>query len=212
MSEALFILNPREIPACIASIEALDVPKCWLSYMTEVHAAEHINAMIRHSPYDRYLLLSDDTIVSQGALDKVLELHGEGAAVATGYSNLDQLLPSVNLSTNTLPAPPPRESSYELRTQAEVDAIDGPFRTTFAGFSLTCMSRDMWLKYPVEPTILGGQMDYQLSYRLGCDQVPIITHRDARIEHVKENVLYPDQAPEKRSLVHARPPSIRWSA
>lgn len=209
-SSLLLVLNPRHIPPVMRAIEALPIEKCWLSYMSEVHAADHANAIIRHTEYDRYLVLSDDAIPTPLALQHVLDLHDAGHPVTTGYCNLDAVLPYVNLCRNELT--PPREKSYDFLTQADVDAQDGAIPTTFAGFSLTCMSRDMWLHYPMAATTSGGQMDYQLSWQVQCDGIPIVTHRDARVQHVKERWNERDSAPEKALLVNSLPPSIRWSA
>lgn len=207
----LFVLNPRRIPACMNAIEALEVEKCWLSCMTEVHAAEHANVMVRHTDYARYLVLSDDATPNPVALAKVLELHDQGHPVVTGYSNVDAVHSWVNLARNELPPPPPGVNSYDLLTQADVDITGDVFETTFAGFSLTCMSRDLWLKYPMQATTSQGQMDYQLSWRLQADGVPIVTHRDARIHHLKETWNERDAAPEKALLVGSLPPAVRFS-
>lgn len=212
MSDALVILNPRRIPDVIRAVEALEIEKCWLSNMTEIHAAEHFNALVRHTDYARYLILSDDAIPSPLALRRVLELHDDGHAVATGYCNLDSEMPEVNLARNELPPPPPGVNSYDLMTQREVDDTDGVIQTTFAGFSLTCMTREMWLRYPMAATTSGGQMDYSLSYRLQQDGHAIVSHRDARLVHLKERWNQRDSAIEKQLLVGVLPPEIRWSA
>ena len=210
---ALLVLNPRRIPSCIAAIEALEIPTCWLSYMTEVNVAGAFNLVVRATEFDRYLVMSDDAEPTQAALDKVLELHDQDrSTVATGYCNLDSVLPQVNLTRNRLPAPPPQISSYDLLTQDDVDAFgDDPFTSTFAGFSLTCMSRQAWLDVPLQTTALGGQMDYSTSWRLQELGALIVTHRDTRIQHVKEQWNRADSAPEKRTLVGQRAPEIRWS-
>lgn len=210
----LMVLNPRRIPSCIAAIEALDIPTCWLSYMSELHVADAFNLIVECTSFARYVLLSDDAEPTPQALEKVLELHDENARTActTAYCNLDSHLPHVNLTRNPLPPPPPQVSSYDLLTQADVDAFgDYPFTSTFAGFSLTCLSRTDWLRFPLAVTSLGGQMDYSLSYRLQQAGVVIVTHRDARVHHVKERWNAGDMAPEKRLLVGQRPPEIRWT-
>jgi hypothetical protein len=211
MNPALIVLNPREIPECVEAIEALDIPKCWLSYMTEPHAAARANEMIAQNEFDAYVVLSDDTIPTQAALDLVLEAH-EYAPVVTGYCNLDQSAwrETVNLTSNPLPPPPPEPQFYAFHGKEWVESHK-TFWTTFAGLALTAMSRDMWMRFPLQTTAYGGQMDYDLSYRLQQAGIPITVAVGAYIEHVKERWNHQDENPQKRLLIGERRPEVRWS-
>ena len=211
MTEALLILNPREIPDCITALRALPIPKLWISYMGERRAATEINHAVNDTTYDRYVIVSDDTTPTPEALAAVLDAQSLNGTVATGYCNLDAHLPYVNLTRNTLPKPPPGVYSYKFLTRDEVD--QGPViqPTTFAGLALTCVSRDLLLKHPMTVSTNGGQMDYMLSYSLQQARVPIITPRAGFIHHVKELWNSLDQAPEKRLLVGHHPPSVTWT-
>jgi hypothetical protein len=226
MSAALFVLNPRHIPACIEAIEALDIPTCWISYMDEERAANAINEQIRLHSFDSYVILSDDCIPTQEALDKVLDVASgyhylDGAtlhkdAVVTGYCNLDEgmYLDVVNLTVNTLPPPPSQQNSYHLMTRKQVES--GPdnrvIPTTFAGLSLTCASREIWLKHPLQvDPITKGQMDYDLCYRLAQSGIPIYAAKGAYVHHVKERWCFMDQNPEKRLLIGEKQPQVRWT-
>jgi hypothetical protein len=60
-------------------------------------------------------------------------------------------------------------------------------------------------------TVYGGQMDYDLSYRLGVDGVPIVAPPDGFCRHLKEIANMPDKNPEKRLLVGERPPAVTWT-
>lgn len=211
---ALMILNPREIPYCMKALRSLRVPKFWASYMYEPQAALAVNKAILDSNFDRYVLISDDCEPTQEALDKVLALHDDGIDVATGYSNFDAYLPFVNLCWNALEPPPPGLYSYGFFTRAEIDTmIDGVgIPTTFTGLSFTCMSRDMWLRFPLHVTSAGGQMDYQLSWELQEAGVPIYAAPGAFVLHHKDKYgVYPDSSPEKQLLVGVRPAAMTWT-
>lgn len=214
MNPALIVLNPRAIPECIEAIEALEIPKCWISYMREPNAATNANWQIKTTNYSHYIVLSDDTAPTQNALDLVLE-QLEHHPVVTGYCNMDQNQNRhiVNLTTNVLPPPPPEVESYRfvnLATVAPYSAYS-VMRSSFAGLALTAMSRDMWLRFPLTPTSYGGQMDYQLSYDLQEAGIPIVAAVGAYVEHVKERWNFPDKNPEKRLLIGEREPEVRWS-
>lgn len=213
VSTALVVLNPRDIPECMVALRALDLPTCWVSYMSEAAACGAINRAIARSSYDRYVLISDDTVPSREALDMVLAAHDQGFPVATGYCNLDSELPFVNLCWNRLPDPPPTAASYGLLTSSEVDAYEPgfPLTTSFTGLCLTTMSRDMWLRYRMEVTSFAAQSDYLLSWRLQRDEVPIVAPVGAFVRHVKERWNLPDENPEKRLLIGERPQSVTWT-
>lgn len=213
MSEALFVLNPRHIQRCIDAINSLDIPTCWLSYMTEAQVADEANRQVQATGYDRYLFLSDDGIPTQKALDSVVNTADQGHPVVTGYSNLDEndYRHLVNLTTNRLPPPPPEEDSYTLMTRAKAQRQKAPFHTTFAGLCLTCITRDLLLDHPLECSPNGGQLDYMLSYRLAEAGVPIVAAPKSLVHHVKENWNLNDENPEKQLLVGQRTPSVTWT-
>jgi hypothetical protein len=213
VSEALLVLNPRHIPECIEAIQSLGIPTCWLSYMTERQAAEAANQQIADTDYDRYLVLSDDTVPTRQALDRVLATADQGHPVVTGYCNLDEAdnRHLVNLCTDPLPPPPPDPESYSMMSRAVVDRKRKPFRTTFAGLALTLLTRDMWTRYPLEISPNGGQVDYMLSYNLAQAGVPIVATPKAFVRHVKEHWNLNDEHPDKQLLVGQRPGAIIWT-
>jgi hypothetical protein len=215
MSEALLVLNPRHIPECIDAIKGLGIPTCWLSYMNEAYAADRANEIIRTTSFDRYLVLADDTIPTQEALDLVLREADQGHPVVTGYCNLDEgdYADIVNLTTNTLPPPPAASTSYHFMTRTQVEQNTGnAIPTTFAGLALTLATRQVWLDHPlqVEPST-GGQMDYDLSYRLAKSGIPLVAAVGAYVHHVKERWSHADRNPEKRLLIGQRKPKVHWT-
>lgn len=212
---ALMVLNPRDIPYCMTALRALDVPTCWVSYVPETEAALRINEQIALTNYDRYVIISDDCEPYQDALERVLALHDEYPEYAvTGYSNFDKYLPFVNLCWNRLHPPPPQMDSYRFLTQDEVGEMPPamPILTTFAGLSFTCLSRELWARFPLHTTIWGGQMDYQLSYELQEAKVTIFAAHGAFVKHHKDKFgVYPDSSPEKQLLVGEREPAVTWT-
>jgi hypothetical protein len=196
VTAALLVLNPRQIPVCIEAIRALDVPTCWLSYMTEPQAAQAANDQIAATRYDRYLFLSAD----------------QGHPVVTGYCNLDENdnRHLVNLCTNELPPPPPLPESYEMVERKVADRKRKPFDTTFAGLALTLATRGVLLNHPLEISPNGGQLDYMLSYNLAQAGIPMKAAPKAFVRHVKEHWCLNDENPEKQLLIGQRPPTVRW--
>lgn len=212
-STALLVLAPRDIPYCVEAIAGLDVPKCWLRYMPEPQVVRKGNQEIAATDFDRYVVIADDCEPTQEALDLVLALHDEGHPVVTGYSNFDGKLPFVNLCWNKLSPPPPGLYSYGFYDLASVRAMGpGPVVTTFAGMSLTCMSREMWLRFPLMVCDTGGQCDYHMSYRLQEAGVQIVAPPQAFVLHHKDEYgVYPDRAPEKQLLIGQRPAAVEWT-
>lgn len=150
--------------------------------------------------YDRLILISDDGVVRQHALDAVQQLLDE-FPVVTGYSNLDAATELVNLSRAPLGL-----QADSLYTLGEV--MCWPERavpTTFCGFALTGMRRELWERYP---WVASGGADFMLSKRLAADGVPIVAARDAFVWHVKETWNRPDQDPRKGLLVGVEPAAI----
>lgn len=213
MTAALLVLNPRQIPECIQAIQALDIPTCWLSNMTEHDAAQAANQQIQDTQYDQYVLLSDDTLPTQAALDMILQAAHDGNPAVTGYCNLDEAdnLDIVNLATNPLPAPPPHISSYQLMTRRQAEAHGPLIPTTFAGLSLTLLTRELWLEHPLHVSAHGGQMDYTLSYSLAQAHIPIVAPNGAYVHHVKERWNHGDRHPTKQLLVGTHPASVTWT-
>jgi hypothetical protein len=218
LNTALMVLNPRDIPYCMEALRSLNVPTCWVSYVPEPKAADVVNEQIASTNFDRYVVISDDCQPEQDALDRVLKVHDENPEMCvTGYSNFDRELPWVNLCWNRLRPPPPFMQSYRFMSQAEVDRMiaENPthaIETSFVGLSFTCMTRELWLRFPLRVTSFGGQMDYQLSYELQEAGVSKLAAPGAFVLHHKDKFgVYPDSSPEKQLLVGVRKPSVAWT-
>lgn len=87
MKSCLMVMNARAIPECILSLKALKIDKAWFRGFTEAQLEEQITAFVKTTDYDRYILVSDDVIATQQALDNLLSLQGAGPVV-TGWCNI----------------------------------------------------------------------------------------------------------------------------
>ena len=80
-------MNARDIPECINPLKALRIDKVWFRAFTEMQLESKIKDFIESTDYDYYILVSDDTIVTQAALDNLLK-HQTEAEVVTGWCNI----------------------------------------------------------------------------------------------------------------------------
>jgi len=186
MKPLLMIMNPRRIPVCMEALESLNIDKVWLKNWTERELVEVIANVIASTDHNVIGLLSDDTIPTQEALDLVLDAF-EPSSVYTGYCNMDEGKPEVNLSTKPLIVKNLASvDCYDFPPRSEVDEHDGLYKSFFTGFAMTFMSREMWLKYPFDCVgDPGYQSDYRLSCRLQEDAVNIWAVPKAFMPHLR---------------------------
>lgn len=81
------VMHAREIPECLLSLRALKIDKVWFRGFTEKQLETEIRRFVEKTDYERYILVSDDVIVTQQALDNLLEKQGAGSVV-TGWCNI----------------------------------------------------------------------------------------------------------------------------
>jgi hypothetical protein len=207
----LIILNPRAIPECIDALRDLrGVNKAWCSYYTELELEHVIPRIIESTYYERYMILSDDTIPTQHALDTVLGLHdAHPDAVACGWVNLDSISGLATYNPAPLKASAPVVDAYSFTTLDEARSMPHGARTWFHGFVLSTMSRELALRYPFG-SYHGCASDLHQCNRLQADDVPIYTSADAEVFHVKERANTLDQAYEKRLLIGERPSRVTF--
>lgn len=201
----LIVMNPRAIPECIDAIRELrGVDKAWCSYYTELDLELIVPRVIKHTHYERYMILSDDTIPTQHALDTVLALHDEHPdAVACGWVNVDSISGLSTYNPEPLKANAPVIDAYSFATLDDARRMPHGARTWFHGFVLSTMSRELALKYPFK-SYNGCASDLHQCYRLQQDNIPIYTSADAEVFHVKERANVLDKAHEKRLLIGER--------
>lgn len=209
MRTLLLIMNPRTIAECLYSMRHLDgVDRAWMQGYCEHGLVDVIAGIVGDTDYDRYAIIADDAVVSQRALDAVLEHHAtmpDGAV--SGWSNVDASSDLSNVMTSDLVAKVPRSThDYDLLTIDEVRAAPAPFRARFSGLALHVMSRELWQRYPF--AVFGGSpgwaSDYHLSRRLQEDDVPLVVHPRGEVHHVKETWNRMDDDPRKKLQVGAR--------
>lgn len=208
----LLILNPRQIPECIAAFESLPIDKVWLENYTELELVDVIPRVLAECEHDPIGVVSDDAAPDAAALAAVLEIVQPGI-VATGYCTLDEQSTLVNLSREPLTTDAPLVEAYTFPDLAWVEAYPtDQMPTYFAGHSLTFMSRDHWVAYPWachgEPP--GCASDLSLSWRLQQDGVPIIAARGGYFRHVKATFNYLDDTPGRELLIGKEPSGVRW--
>lgn len=214
----LLVMNPRRIPECISAIEALRIDKVWMTAMWESELMPVISS-IAESPrgHTHLILLSDDTVPTQEALDLVLQ-NLDGRPFVTGYCNLDQICPFVNLTKRPFHIRTHSVGSdYEWYTKEEAESWADPLIPThFGGATLTAMPVDMWRRFPFGVLIAPGDprgfaSDWTLCVRLQEANVPMVAPRGALIRHVKEDwrtMTVTD--PKKRLLNGTIPKEVRW--
>lgn len=210
-------MNARDIPECLLSLRALKIDKAWFRGFTEKQLEEAIPTFIEASDYERYILVSDDTIVTQQALDNLLKLQDAGPVV-TGWCNI---FPGQTLANLEL-RPIAINRDFYLRTRDEMPAFLVPlikwlwrktpikrlidhfiyrhfpdeeeiwaqeplFRTYFVGWSLTSISREMWLKHGfhyANTSKSGHGSDQKMSLDLAGENVVMLCARDSFIYHL----------------------------
>lgn len=209
----VMVMNAREIPECVSSFAALTCDVAWLRGMRKADAIDAARRVIQETRYDHYLLVPDDCIVSQAAVDAVVALLDEGRPAATGWCRLAQGDPRANLTTGPIRGSRPRVESYDWWLADDVwDHPDEVVPTGFMGMALTGMSRGMWMRFP--PDCYRGRgghgwsADFSLSSRLRDAGVPMVAARSAYIEHVKERWGRDDRGPGRRLLVGVMPREV----
>ncbi len=193
MNDCLVIMNARNIPETLDSIDQLNIPKLYMQGFTEHGIMTTAFPAVLEHGYDWYWLVSDDVIVRQQALDAVRAVRDTGRhPVVTGYSQFSHKDWTVNLTSQPLRGLEPSVSSYTFRTFAECVSYPDPIIPTwFTGMSLTGMSSNLWRDFPFmvdfDP---GWASDFHLSRRLQQDGVPIVAAREGFVYHWRHHGLY----------------------
>jgi len=212
-SPLLIILNPRAIPECMESFVALDVPCAYLTGYTERQLVDVIADIIATTDHTHYVAISDDTVVTQRAVDAVYD-QLPAHPVTTGWSNLDDTDPRCSVVGRELRGDAPSADSYDFLHYSKVVMHPEPvMRTWFAGMCLTGMSREMWRRFPF--AVLGSEAgwasDYSLCWRLQTEGIPITAIRDGGVLHVRQRWDVPDDDPRKRLLVGEVEPRVTFA-
>lgn len=202
-SHLLMVMNPRAIDECVRSIAGLEVPKAWLTGFTELELEVVVPQVVADTDYDRYVMVSDDVVVTPRAFEVVREA-ARGDAVVTGWTNLDMTPGGLRMTSVTDRPFTAYESVAEQFNWTPMrDIVCGPPErlTWFAGMCLTSMSREQWLRFPFGTfNGQGFSSDLDLSWRLQQAGVPVMALRDAGVFHEKEctSPWRPDHEPRKQ--------------
>lgn len=151
MKSCLMVMNARAIPECILSLKALKIDKAWFRGFTEAQLEEQITAFVKTTDYDRYILVSDDVIATQQALDNLLSLQGAGPVV-TGWCNI---FPGQTLA-NLVLRPIANESGsfyYRLREHMPKDAVKPLKRLYAMGVIKAPVNLLLWRHFPDEEEV-----------------------------------------------------------
>lgn len=204
-------MNARRIPECIEGFEALDCDVAWMTGYTDAELGPVHQQIVASTAYGAYVVVSDDCVVTQAALDAVVALLEAGHPAATGWCKLTQASPLANLCHRPLIGDEPKVSAYPFYRARDVHAYEGEIVPThFMGFALTGMPRELWERFPygayTERRASGYSSDFHLCARLRDAGVPMVAARDGYVEHLKVTGRKP---PSHRVLVGEVEPSVR---
>jgi hypothetical protein len=197
----------------MAALGALDTHKVYIRNLPLAGAIQAANYVIRTLDFDRYVMTSDDVVVTQEAYDAVAHACTPDA-VATGWCPLDETSDLVNITKSALRGTSPAIRAYDFYSRAEVDAHPAdPVPTGFVGMGLTALHRShLETVMPLGCFLLtdgrGFSSDFHLSRKLLDAGVPMVAPKAGFIRHVKERWNELDQAPSKRLLIGERAPEV----
>jgi len=214
MDPLLAIMAPREITEAVDAFRRLPIRRAWLERYTEWELVDVLRSIVDDDaiPFTHMLLCADDVVVTPEALAAVLDLAAAGHPVVTGWCRLDATHPLANITDGPLVGDDPTPEAYPFRRADEVAAYPSPVVPTgFAGFALTCMSRDLWRRFPFGA--YGGpscswSSDFHLSRRLRDAGVPIVAARDGYVRHLKERWGKLDTDPRARLMIGELPSGV----
>ncbi len=206
MKNCLLIMHAREIPQCVEAIHKLRIDKAWFRGFTELQLESVIPDFIDNDvhSYDNYIVLSDDTVPTQKALDCVvdgLERH----EVFTGWCNISPNSDLCTIHEGRLSIP----GAHRWKTISQIFMRPDEFETPFACFALTGARKEIWQRFPFRTYVsrreahgplirTGWGSDFSFSLRLQDAKIPIYSHRDAFVQHLasRENFIVGKTSPE----------------
>ncbi len=90
------IMNARDIQECLLPLGKLKIDKAWFRGFTMVQLGKEISDFVRGTDYERYILVSDDVVATDAALENVLKWQ-EAVEIVTGWCNLSPHILRANL-------------------------------------------------------------------------------------------------------------------
>ena len=216
MSSCLVILHARQIREFEIATAELQIPKLWLTGYTERELSDGVfRWALEESDYDNYIVVSDDALVRQHALDGVVTaLETGGIEVATGYSQRSHTDWMVNVTSGPLKDSKPSIDAYQFRQFREVVSWPEPLVPTwFTGMSLTGMSKEMWRRFPFQ-CYADGVMDngyasdFNLSRRLQDERIPVYAVRESFCYHWRAEWRHTNHPEDASPLIGVIGPAV----
>lgn len=221
------IMNPREIPEVINSINQIKIPKVWFKGYNSLEIGIQMNKFVAETNYDNYIITSDDLILYPDAFEIINSMDMNKYPVVTGYCNMFVGSNYCGLCSTPLTLKNgmfPVQEDYNLMTFDEVNAMPQDiFETYFVGFSLTKIPRKLWLEFPFMKYVVyngpeekrqfkGVSSDHFISYRLTQAGIKMYTHKNTFCKHLKpENPLTRHGRTLKTGwIVNKLKPTIIW--
>lgn len=215
MRPLLVVTHPRRIPECVDAFRVLTCDVAYISGMHMPAVCRSMAAIVDEGGYDAYLVCADDCVVTQAAVNAVVDVLEDGHPAATGWCRLDRGHGLVNLTRGPLTGDHPVEEAYDFYPYREV--ADHPREivpTGFMGMALTGMAAAMWRTFPLscfeDHEGRGWSSDFRLSTQLRDARVEMVAARGGYVDHVKERWMMADRAPSARLLIGDIPQEVIW--
>ncbi len=209
MNPLLVIWTARQIPTCHMHFRALKgIDKLWIYGHTEAELAAALPIFLAdHAEYTHATLIPDDGVVSQQAIDSVLNLAAELDNTPTavgGWSNCDFTHHYTNIGITELTSSEPK-SMRDYGSLLKIDELaerEHAFRARFCGHTLFTMPRELWLDEATRLQPLGEApgwgSDYNQCKRLAEAGIEVWVDPLAFVGHLKLDHLVGDTAGWKR--------------
>jgi hypothetical protein len=203
----LIVLNPRRIPDCVKPLKTLPIDVAYVQGMALPAALRMSTRIIERGGYKRYILTSDDVIVTPDAVRAVVSASRMNPdKLITGYCNLDTDSPLVNITKRPLAGDIPAVEAYDFYRRDELPQR-GLIRTGFAGLGLTCLSETIVGRLlPLGWFGTGWSADFHLSKKCEREGIAIAAPVGGFVWHVKERWNEHDRDPEKQ--LHIGEPKV----
>lgn len=180
----LMIMNPRDIPECILSLKSLPIDKVWFRGYTEPQLEPIIHKFISDTKYKYYILVSDDVIVTQNALENLIEYQNQ-YSVITGWCNIypveawSKKIPLANLELK--PIENERTTTYfRVRDNIPKRALPIIKKLLARRFIKDIINHFLYKHFPTEDDIWSQEPIFR-TYFIGWALTSI--HRDLWLKH-----------------------------
>ena len=178
--------SPRDIQKVKEHIDALDVDRLWVKYLSAVKAYKKIRDYFLEEDYDYLIVCPDDLVV----LPKHLYLMRQtikkyGHEVICGMCNVDQSKRFKGFVNVSLELPTTENLTADSYKWLPVDFFDGKLvQVKFAGFPFMAIRRDIVEMIPFRD-FQGVCFDLMFCTDLDRAEIPIYVNPEINMEHLK---------------------------